>query len=188
MPNLHPHHPHHRLPAPPLLDRIAGEEGTPVSLEFGRPRSDTGKMAKFKLTLFRGHVAERASGGNKSYTGGGGWPEVGQGSPSARSASGSGFVHASVPFGANGVQVTHLPAGGCIASLRCFLSHACCVASSLMHTYTHTIFALPFFLSISFSALLPLSACLFCLPSPSPSPPPYSRPFMMATTDVHVCV
>ena len=80
--------------------RNAGQEGTPVSLEFGRAK-ETGKMAKFKLTLFRGQVSERTSGG---YGGGMGWPEVGQG-------SGIGFTNSDVPFGANGVQVTHLPAG-----------------------------------------------------------------------------
>jgi len=94
------------------LDEVSevmkGQEGTPVSLEFGRAK-DNGKMAKFKLTLFRGHVADRSSGGYSS--GGGGWPEQGSGSQ-ARAAprEGGGFVHSTVPFGSNGVQVTHLPA------------------------------------------------------------------------------
>ena len=148
-------------PAPPLLDRSAGEEGTPVSLEFGRPRSDTGKMAKFKLTLFRGHVSERASGGNKSYTGGGGWPQAGQGQLplASASASASGFVHSSVPFGANGVQVTHLPAGGG-------------TASPLMHTHTHSIFALPFFSPFLFLPLFLSLHVWFVSPPPLPTPSP----------------
>ena len=40
--------------------RNAGQEGTPVSLKFGRAK-ETGKMAKFELTLFRGQVSERTS-------------------------------------------------------------------------------------------------------------------------------
>ena len=35
---------------------IVGAEGTPVVLEFGRVREGATKMAKFKLTLFRGRV------------------------------------------------------------------------------------------------------------------------------------
>ena len=93
------------------LDEVSevmkGQEGTPVSLEFGRPK-DNGKMAKFKLTLFRGQVADRSSGG---YSGGGGWPDQGGGGQAiAASREGGTFEHSTVPFGANGVQVTHLPA------------------------------------------------------------------------------
>jgi hypothetical protein len=40
---------------------IVGAEGTPVVLEFGRAREGAAKMAKFKLTLFRGRVSSVSS-------------------------------------------------------------------------------------------------------------------------------
>ena len=52
--------------AAPGSDVIKGLEGSPVTLEFGRAKdgSLTGKLAKFRLTLFRGRIDPlQANGG-----------------------------------------------------------------------------------------------------------------------------
>ena len=57
-----------------VSDVIKGLEGSPVTLEFGRAKdgSLTGKLAKFRLTLFRGRIDPlQANGG-----GGGGWERM----------------------------------------------------------------------------------------------------------------